>query len=573
MNGENEHLDFSQASASGPRETRVSIFLVVVLATIMLAGVHHSYLWAPDEPREAEIAREALVDGHWVTPHLCGLPFLEKPPLFYDIVAAAYALTGSISPSVARSVSAVFGIFMLAGVFFFCRRWAGQRGAWLSVLVLVSMPRFYHYSHLILLDIAVGAFCTVALVAFAFWLWWADSNAKKQAQLCLFYLASAGAAMTKGVVGVFHVVVIVGVFCLISRRWQTLRKLIFAWPILLFIIPVAAWIYLLYREGGIAYLHEHFVNNVAGRFLHMHFVLPGVNFHHTDVGKISSWYFYIKTLPSILGAAVVILPLVIWKSAAKITASLRNRTQNQDMRNDVRLFLLIWAVLPLSLLSFSAAKEVSYIIPSYAAMAILIGAWVDGRMPKTEDKQWRGIGWLAIAAVVAVLSIFLSHIDARTYVDITVGFVALMIPVLLILPFKRLVTQSCFLVIAVAICPPIICFSPNVRYDFHKFRCALHLAGAVWEKAGSAPVYLYQPSDMIRGSISFYANRTVRELDVPKELRTILVSGQRVFVLSSDVSLKSIQADTSFTNLYEILPLPDFALKNQFVLLTNGGNQ
>jgi 4-amino-4-deoxy-L-arabinose transferase-like glycosyltransferase len=225
-------------------QARVHIFVFLILFVVMLTGIHHPYLWVPDEPREAEIARETLVDGHWVTPHLCGLPFLEKPPLFYDIIAAAYALTGSISPSVARVIPVVFGMIMLAAVFWFCNRWAGPRTAWLSVLVLLTMPKFYGYSHLILLDIAVGTFCTVAIVAFAFWLWWADSDVKKQALLCLFYLASAGAFMTKGFAGLFHIVVIVGVFVLITRRWQPLCKLICAWPIFVFIIPVGIWVYL-----------------------------------------------------------------------------------------------------------------------------------------------------------------------------------------------------------------------------------------------------------------------------------------------------------------------------------------
>lgn len=56
-----------------------SIFIGLVVAMAMITGIHHDYLWSPDEPRVAEIARETLIDGHWITPHLCGLPFLEKP--------------------------------------------------------------------------------------------------------------------------------------------------------------------------------------------------------------------------------------------------------------------------------------------------------------------------------------------------------------------------------------------------------------------------------------------------------------------------------------------------------------
>jgi hypothetical protein len=45
-------------------------------------------------------------------------------------------------------------------------RWGGPRRGWLAALILVSMPEFYKYSHLIVLDIAVGAFSTLAMAAF-----------------------------------------------------------------------------------------------------------------------------------------------------------------------------------------------------------------------------------------------------------------------------------------------------------------------------------------------------------------------------------------------------------------------
>jgi 4-amino-4-deoxy-L-arabinose transferase-like glycosyltransferase len=339
-----EDTDSESSQTEAPPPRHVSVFLVIFVGAVMMSGIRHPYLWAQDEPREAEIARETLVDGHWVTPHLCGLPFLEKPPLYYDLVAAAYAVTGSISPTTARAVSAAFGMIMLAGMFFLCRRWAGLRAAFLAVLVILSMPKFYYYSHLILLDIAVGAFCTVAMTAFAFWLWWPGSSAKKQTLLCLFYLASAGAFMTKGVVGIFHVIVIIAVFCIITWQWQTLRKLIFAWPIFIFILPAAVWVYLFYREGGIPYLYEHFVNNTVGRFLRVQFALRNVHFHHTDLGKAGSWHFYITSLPVILGASIALVPLAIWNAAAKAWAGWQNHTQSRNPQDDMQFLLLTWAI-------------------------------------------------------------------------------------------------------------------------------------------------------------------------------------------------------------------------------------
>src|SRR6185295_11147390 len=48
----------------------------------------------PDEGRYAEIPREMLVTGDWITPHLNGLVYLEKPPLQYWATAIAYSIFG-----------------------------------------------------------------------------------------------------------------------------------------------------------------------------------------------------------------------------------------------------------------------------------------------------------------------------------------------------------------------------------------------------------------------------------------------------------------------------------------------
>src|ERR1051326_6100672 len=85
-----------------------------------LLGLQRS-LWTPDEPREAEISREMLI-APGVVPTLNGQPYLEKPPLYYWIVAGVFALTGEPSAAAARSVSGFAGFLTLLLVFLWGRR-------------------------------------------------------------------------------------------------------------------------------------------------------------------------------------------------------------------------------------------------------------------------------------------------------------------------------------------------------------------------------------------------------------------------------------------------------------------
>ena len=149
------------------------------------------------------------------------------------------------------------------------------------------------------------------------------------------------------------------------------------------------------------------------------------------------------------------------------------------------------------------------------------------------------------------------------------GLSALTIPGLLIFFYKKKFTQFCFLFIALSICTPIIYYAPNVYAEFRDGRCSLRLAHEVWARVGDAQLYLYQPRDTIRGSIPFYGNRTVRELDFPEELNAVLLSSHKVFVLMTPISYRCIQKNKLFVNCYTVQPLPDCWSIRHYILLSN----
>ncbi|MBO4633200.1 MAG: glycosyltransferase family 39 protein, partial [Lentisphaeria bacterium] len=332
--------------------------MFALILVVILANVLHPYLWGPDEPREAEIARESLVHGNWVVPRFNQIPYVEKPPLYYDLVAAAFKLHGGFDPGAARMVSAVLGILMLAALGFFAWKKLGDLPALTAVAICISMPQFYRAAHWILLDIGVGAFVTAALAAYGFMtLDHPESNSLHG----VFFLCAAAAFLTKGTVAVVYLGMVILPYLIYKRRWLPCRM---NWTLLFFLLPVGIWLWLFYREGGVYYLHEHFINNIFGRLLHKDLHLEGSPVMVYDVGNSSPWSFYLERLPNMFGAAAVLIPLILAESyriyrlpffsfrlPARmkktwdfLTAPTPEVSQNE---RDVRFYLLCWTFAPI----------------------------------------------------------------------------------------------------------------------------------------------------------------------------------------------------------------------------------
>ncbi len=72
--------------------TRLALGLLALL--LFFGGLGSYPLLEPDEGRYAEIPREMLARGDFVTPRLNGVLYFEKPPLYYWLNAAALSLPG-----------------------------------------------------------------------------------------------------------------------------------------------------------------------------------------------------------------------------------------------------------------------------------------------------------------------------------------------------------------------------------------------------------------------------------------------------------------------------------------------
>jgi len=106
--------DLRENSFSG-KKSSVVLSTIGVLATAMVLyfSALGSYpLLDPDEGRYAEIPREMLESGDFITPRLNYVEYFEKPPLFYWLTAGSMALFGQKEWAV-RLVPAVAGFLTL----------------------------------------------------------------------------------------------------------------------------------------------------------------------------------------------------------------------------------------------------------------------------------------------------------------------------------------------------------------------------------------------------------------------------------------------------------------------------
>ncbi|HKJ51262.1 MAG TPA: glycosyltransferase family 39 protein, partial [Gammaproteobacteria bacterium] len=73
---------------------QAQVCLALLAAVIWFALLGYRDLIEPDEGRYAEIPREMIAAGDWLTPRLDGYKYFEKPPLQYWTTAVSFELFG-----------------------------------------------------------------------------------------------------------------------------------------------------------------------------------------------------------------------------------------------------------------------------------------------------------------------------------------------------------------------------------------------------------------------------------------------------------------------------------------------
>lgn len=398
----------------GPRSKADSVFIWLLLATfavvVYFLGLNIP-LVGPDEPRYAQVAREMLERGDWITPTLGGFPWFEKPPLLYWLEMVSYKMFG-VSEFAARLGPTLFGLgtvvsLWVLGRFYFQRPKTQNQGPshsfanWLA-LITASTLGINVFSHAASYDIVITFPITAALVSF-FIFDQAESASfrKNYLPLILFYFFIGVALLAKGLIGIIFPLCIVGLFYLFSHRPPSRAFLLsLLWGTLLAVIIASIWYLPMYQLHGYQFINELFIQHHFQRFTSNKYLHP------------QPFYFFWWVLPLMTLPWLPFFLASIWK-VIHHRATENTEHKNRELlrltfsRTHLLTFSAAWLLVPLVFFSFSGSKLPGYILPAVPAAAIFTAVFVFELVQKSN--KWRNAIILIAAAtfgVAVVLVIF-----------------------------------------------------------------------------------------------------------------------------------------------------------------------
>ena len=378
----------------------LSSFSIVTI--ILLLNLGATTLFDMDEPTYAQIAREIVKTGDWITLRFNGLPWFDKPPLFFWLIGASFKLFGFNEfavrlPSALAALGTLIITYLLG-----CAYFGNQRQGIKTMLITAGCLQFYVIARLAVVDMLLTFFITLAIYSFVLW-----RQGKKNAIL-LSYVAMALATMTKGPVGAIIPAAVIIIYLAQQHRLRDILKMKPLSGLLIYFLLAAPWYLAEYNLYGKVFIDEFFGHRTFTRYLQP---------LEQQSGPI---YFYIVFL------LIGLFPWSLFLPSA-ITASIKNRRDPLP---------LIWAGFIFLFFTGAATKLPNYMLPLYPALALTIaGIWPESNPLDIRGQRRAYGGAIALIAASALLTwgiFWLAH--NKLDQAVATEQIKRILPVLMILP-------------------------------------------------------------------------------------------------------------------------------------------
>ena len=402
-------------------------FLWTLLILFLLAWLYalgNRTLVPTDEGRYAEMAREMLLTGDWITPRLNGIKYFEKPPLQTWMNAATFALfgLGEWQARLWTGLSSLIGI-ALAG--YTGRRLFDTHTGLYAMLIMGSCFMWVGLGHINTLDMGLSGMMALVLCSLLLAQHDGATTMERRRWMLACWAGMALSVLSKGLIGVVLPGAVLVLYTGISRDWGIWTRLNLIRGLLLFFAICTPWFVLVSLKNPefphFFFIHEHFE-----RFL-------------TKVHRRSGpWHYFIPLLLLGITPWLGLLPQSLINGVRRLAATGANAGADAMSTSNVNaamqgiapvdslqnggmaalespaiqlfrpgLMLVIWSAFIFFFFSYSSSKLPSYILPIFPALALLVALQI--RRNGQRGLEWSAVLLLLLGIVVAVLSMQLSR--------------------------------------------------------------------------------------------------------------------------------------------------------------------
>src|SRR5437660_10889177 len=351
-----------------------------MFAFIYLASLSSPAIFDDADATHAEAAREMVANNDWVTLHVDGIRYLEKPLLPYWMVATWYRVFG-VSEWATRLPTAIAILLLMTLAADWARRAFGARASIYAALFVVTTVGYYLFSRILipeaLLALTIAGSLYFALLAL--------EGGRASRLWYLSYACLALSVLAKGLVAIVFVAGTLLAYLLVTGEWKRWREFHLVTGTLLFLLIAAPWHCLAgIRNPGFFwfyFVNEHFLRFLGKRYPMDYNKLPALAYWCLQLVWLFPWTLY--------------LPLVLRdmrRDLLPIRSSIPAR--GLDFQARTRLLCWVWAGVVLMFFSLSTNQEY-YTFPAYLPLLILLA----GALAREEAERPRS-RWLLIPNAV-----------------------------------------------------------------------------------------------------------------------------------------------------------------------------
>ncbi len=343
---------------------------------------------------QAQIARNMLTSGDWVTARLDGVVYLEKAPLVYWAMAASYEIFGAhdwvARIPIALSAIALCWLTMAFGAWAF-----GKRAGFYAGLCMATCIGLFLFTRILIPDVMLTF--TVALAMWAFLRTLDEEEPHPRFWAFVLAVNLGLGLLLKSLIGVLFPLAAGLIYLWVTRQifsataWRRLHPFS---GLLIILLIAAPWhiLAMLRNPPYLAFtLHSgpgeyhgffwfFFINEQLLRFLNLRYP--------RDYNTVPRLYFWLLHL-------VWLFP---WSVYFPAVAKLSFKPNPNDRAGRTRLLALCWAGFVLIFFTFSTTQEY-YSMPCYAALALLLGSAM------AMESDWIRRGTRVLSVIAACLGL------------------------------------------------------------------------------------------------------------------------------------------------------------------------